>query len=270
MRAVFLAGGRLLGERRGVADAGAVGDAAAFAHRERRAALEIDGAADGAGFLVRRVALGELHLVEHGTGEVVHVGAAAERALAGEGRAVEGDGVEAGADAADGETVDEVFVGRIAGDAGEADGNLGGIHVRQVSERIHGDDVLHVLGVALRGDGGGTALALTGDLEGLEGVDDARQVEIARGGAGVVDGDRGANGVEADVGDDDLVGAGRKRGEDVAAGVVGEGDEAEGRDGDLGAFEEIAGGDVRDVAGEGGGVRGGGEEEARRCAAKAR
>ena len=260
--AVFFAGGRLLGERGSVADTGTVGDTAALLHAERGAALEVDRAADGAGLFVGRVALGELHLVEHGTGEVVHVRAAAERALAGERRAVESDAVEAGANAADGETVDEIFVGRIASDAGEADGHFGGIHVRQVSERIHGDDVLHVFGVALGGDGGGTALALAGDLEGVEFVDDARQVEIARGGGGVVDGDRGANRVEADVGDDDLVRAGRERRENVAAGIVGEGAEAEGRDGDLRALEEIAGGDVGDVTGEGGGGRGGrGEEE---------
>ena len=182
--------------------------------------------------------------------------------MAGEWRAVEGDAVEARADAADGETVDEVFVGRIAGDAGEADGDLGGIHVRQVSERIHGDDVLHVFGVALRGDGGGPALALTGDFEGVEFVDDAGEVEIARGAGGVVDGDGGARRIEADVGDDDLVRAGRERRENVAAGIVGEGAEAEGRDGDLRALEEITGGDIGDVAGEGRGVSGGrGEEE---------
>ena len=265
MRAVFFAGGRLLGERRSVADAGAVGDAATLAHRERRAALEIDRAADGAGLLVGRVALGELHLVEHGTGEVVHVRAAGEGALAGEWRAVERDAVEAGADAADGETVDEIFVGRIAGDAGEADGHFGGIHVRQVSERIHGDDVLHVFGVALRGDGGGTALALAGDFEGVEFVDDTGQVEVARGAGGVGDGDSGARRIEADIGDDDLVRAGGERREDVAAGIVGERGEAERRNLDAGALEEIAGGDVGDVAGEGGGPKSGeGKKEGKR------
>ena len=93
--------------------------------------------------------------------------------MAGERRAIERNGVEARTDATDRETVDEVFVREIAGDAGQADGNFGGIHVRQVSERIHRDDVLHVLSVALGGDRGGTALALAGDFEGVEFVDDA-------------------------------------------------------------------------------------------------
>ena len=119
------------------------------------------------------------------------------------------------------------------------------------------------------GDGGGTALALAGDGERIEFVDTGGEVEIARGGGGVGDGDRGADGIETEVGDDDLVGASGKRGQDVAAGVIGEGAEAECGDGDLRALEEIAGGDVGDVAGEGGGLEGGdgegeGEKERKR------
>ena len=47
---------------------------------------------------------------------------------------------------------------QVARDAGQTHGDFAGAHVGQVAERIHGDDVLHVVRVALRGDRGGTAL----------------------------------------------------------------------------------------------------------------
>ena len=81
---MFFARRSLLGERRGVAHTGAVGETSALAHGERGTALEIDGATDGAGLFVGCVALGEFHLVEHGAREVVHVRGAVEGALAGE------------------------------------------------------------------------------------------------------------------------------------------------------------------------------------------
>ena len=112
------------------------------------------------------------------------------------------------------------------------------------------------------GDGGGTALAFAGDGERIEFVDTGGEVEIERGGRAIGNGDRGAARIEAEISDDDLVDAGGKRGQDVAAGVVGEGAEAERGDGDLRALEEIAGAEVGDVAGESGGLEGGdGEEE---------
>ena len=111
------------------------------------------------------------------------------------------------------------------------------------------------------GDGGGTALAFAGDGERIEFVDTGGEVEIARGGGGVGDGDGRADGIETEVGDDDLVGAGGKRGQDVAAGVVRQCRETEGGHGDLGSFKEIAGAEVGDVAAEGRGVRGGCEGE---------
>jgi hypothetical protein len=76
------------------------------------------------------------------------------------------------------------------------------------------------------------------------------------------DGDNGTLAIEAEVGDDEFVAAGGDGAEDVAARFVDEGGDAEGGDFDAGAFEEIAGGEIGDVAGDGGGLgEGGGEGE---------
>ena len=112
------------------------------------------------------------------------------------------------------------------------------------------------------GDGGSAALAFAGDGECIQFVDTGGEVELARGGGAIGNGDRGAARIEAEISDDYFLGAGGKRGQDVAAGGIGEGAEAERGDGDLRALEEIAGGDVGNVAGEGGGLEGGeGEKE---------
>ena len=98
------------------------------------------------------MALGEFELIEHRASEIVDVRAAGQRPLAGQWRAVERDAVESRADAADGEAVDEIFIAQIAGHPRQPDRDLARIHVRQVAEGIHRDDVLHVVGIALRRD----------------------------------------------------------------------------------------------------------------------
>jgi len=82
------------------------------------------------------------------------------------------------ADAANGEAIDEILVTEIADDAGQPDCDLGGVHVRQIAERIHRHDVLHIVGIALRGDRGGPALAFARDLENVELVDGGREIEV--------------------------------------------------------------------------------------------
>ena len=259
--ALLLAEGNLLGERRRDAGGERVGDAAFFAHGERRAALEIDGAAEGIGALVGRVALDELDLIEHRAGDVVHENRAAGAALAGEHGAIHRDGIEAGGHAADGEA-GEISAGvEFAVDAGEADGDFAGVHVGEIAERVGGGDVLEVFGVACGGDGGGAALPLAGDFEGVEFVDARGEIEVADGGLIGGDGDGGARGVEAGVGDDEFVGAGGDCRQEVAAGVVDEGGDAERGNFDAGALQEVAGGEIGDVAGDRGGEGGGGEEE---------
>ena len=75
------------------------------------------------------------------------------------------------------------------------------------------------------------------------------------------DGDGGALAIEAEVGNDEFVGAGGNGAEDVAAGVVHECGDAEGGDFDAGTLQEITGGEIGDVAGDRGGEGGGGGEE---------
>ena len=128
--AVRFAEGNLGGKRRGPAHGEIVGDAAFFAHRERRAALEVDGAAEGVGALVGRVALDQFEALEHRAGEIVDAALARHRALRGEHRAVEGDVVERGAHAADGEAIDAVFEVERGRHAGEQDREFARAHVR--------------------------------------------------------------------------------------------------------------------------------------------
>lgn len=63
-------------------------------------------------------------------------------------------------------------------DSGEADRDLAGVHIRQIAERIRRGDVLEVFGVALRGDGGGIALAFADDLELFQCIDRRREIEV--------------------------------------------------------------------------------------------
>jgi hypothetical protein len=100
VHAVLFALRHLLGERRGHAGADAVRRTAAFAEIERRAAAQVDGAAERVGALVGRVALDEFEALEHRAAEIVQHGVASHAALAGELTAVERDAVEARAHAA--------------------------------------------------------------------------------------------------------------------------------------------------------------------------
>jgi hypothetical protein len=166
---------------------------------------------------------------------------------------------------ADVEVVGETLVRRGTGDAGQAHQHLARAHIRQIAEGVHRHDVHRVGGVALRGDRGRAALALTGDLEGVHLVDAGGEVEVADHALAGRGGDRGADRVEADVAHDELVGARGDPGEDVAAGLVDEGADAQGGDLDAGALEQVAGRGVAHRAGEGGaaGVGGAGGRHGR-------
>ena len=249
MRAVLGAPRRLLKKRRRHAHAEIVVGAAVFAHREGRARLEVDRAAERVRALVRRLALDELETLEHRAGDRLELEgpAVAER---GERAAVHGDVAHGGAHAANVELVVQPLVGRAAGDAGEAHHDFARAHVRQVAKRIHRDHVLHVVGVALFGDHRGVALALAGDPERLEFVDARREVEVARDAVARGGDHRLARGVEAEVGNDELVRTGRHAVEHVAARVIGERREPQRRDRDGGALEGVARGGVAHGTGE--------------------
>ena len=207
------------------------------------------------------MALDELHLVEHRAGDVVDENRAAEAALTGHEAAVHGDGVEPRRHASDGEAGEVAAGVEFAVDAGQADGDFAGVHVGEIAERVGGGDVLEVLGVARCGEGRGIALTFALHFELFEFVDARGEIEIPRRSLVGGDGDGGARGVEAGVGDDEFVAAGGDGRQDVAAGFVHEGGDAEGGDFDAGTLQEVAGGEIGDVAGDRGGVRGGGGEE---------
>src|SRR5688572_8547374 len=103
------------GKRR--ADGRTVVDAALFLYTERRAAFEIDRAAERVGAFVRRVAFRQLELLEHRAGEIVDPRRARHAALAREERAIDGDRVLAGSHAANGEAIDQPGGTELAGDA---------------------------------------------------------------------------------------------------------------------------------------------------------
>ena len=259
--AVLGANGGLLEKRRSPAHAHVVGGAAVFPHAEGGAGLEVDGAAQGIRAFVGRLAFDEFKAFEHGARDGLKLEAAVG-AEAREGAAVDGDVVERRVHAADVEAVGEAFIGGAAGDAGETLDDFAGTHVGQVAEGIHGDDVLHVGGVALFGDHGGIAFAFAGDLERLKFVDAGGEFEIAGDRLRGAHDQAAARGIEPDVGDDEFVGALGDAGERVAAGVVGERGEIERGDGDEGAGELVARGRVADSAGDGAacsGFSGGGD-----------
>ena len=272
--AVRLAQRDLIGERRCPAHGEVIVDAALVAHREGRTALEVNGAAERVRAFVGQVALDEFEALEHRAGEIVDTALSRHRALGGEHPAVERDVVQRRAHATDGETVDAVFEIECGADAGEENRELARAHVREVAVGIHRDDVLRIGRVALRGDRRRAALALAGYLEGLKLVDRGGEVEIARGVCLTRgNGDGGARGIESRVGDNDFVRADGQCGENVAPSVVGERGEAERGNRDLRALEEIAGGEVGDGAGEGGGgvsgAEGSGHENRKQCEAEA-
>ena len=242
MRPMPVDEGDLLREGRLHAAGQIVGDAAFFLHAQRRTALQIDGAAQRIRAAIRRVPLGEFDLVEHRARVDVDLRRAAQAVVAArEEHAVHRDGVQARTHPAHGEGGDEAgFIGH-GGDAGQVDRDFARAHVRQIAERIHRRDVLEIGGVALRGDGGGPALALAGHLEPLEPVDARRQIEVLHGALPRAHGHGAAQGIETEVGDDDLVGARRHAGQHVAAGVVGERAQAERADLDAAALEQIGG-----------------------------
>ena len=118
MEATLLAEGNLLGERRGDAGRKRVGHATLLAHREGRAALEIDRAAKGVSAFVRSMTLDKLYLVEHRPGDIVYEDRAAEAALASHQPAVHRHRVEAPRHAADSKTREVAAGIELAVDAG--------------------------------------------------------------------------------------------------------------------------------------------------------
>ena len=261
VEAALLADGNLLGERRRDTRRERVGDAALLAHGERGTALEIDGAAEGVGPLVGCVSLDELHLVEHRAGDIIDEDRAAEAALTGHEAAVHRDRIESRGHAAHVETGEIPAGVEFAVNAGQSDGDFAGVHVGEIAEGIGSGDVLEILGVARGGEGRRVALALALHFELFEFVDARGEIEITRRGLVGGDGDGGTLAIEAEVGNDEFVGAGGDGRQDVAAGLVDEGGDAERGNFDAGALQEVAGGEIGDVAGDRGGEGGGGEEE---------
>lgn len=172
--------------------------------------------------------------------------------------------------------LDDFIAGVAERDAGEADRELGRVHVGQVDELVHRSDVLQVVGVALLGERGGGAFLLAGDLEGIEDEDAAAHFEIAHGGFARGDVDDGLLAFETGVGDEEFVGAGGGR-RDGSGRCCDEGADFE--DGNFrtpGTDEAVAGGlagDVTDdgagggrrraIGGAGGGQKGRGERQDR-------
>ena len=179
----------------------------------------------------------------------------AGEAVGGQGSAVDCDVVQLRVGAADVEHEVEALVSRAPGDARQPHDDFTGAHVGQIAEGIHGDDILHIVRVALFGDLRGVALALAGDLEGVEFVDAAREIEVARGADACGDDHCLPHAVESEVGDDELMRADGHAIERVATGVISERGKVAGGDGDGSAFETVARRAVRDRAGDCPGVR---------------
>jgi hypothetical protein len=105
-----------------------------------------------------------------------------------------------------------------------------------------------VFRVPVRGDRGGVALAFAGDFVRGEPIQAAREIEVLGRCFSRRHLHGRAYGIESDIRDDNFMRAGRQTGQDEAAGVVGERAHSERGHVDARALEQIAGGDVRDVA----------------------
>ena len=231
----------LLGEPRGLARREVVTHAAFLALIEGGFGFEIYAATEGIDAAVGGLALGELEGFEHVAREGGHARVAVLRTKRGHAAAVDADRGHAGAHAADADNFYDFVSGITKGHTRQADGELGGVHIRQVGERIHGRDVLEVIGVALLGHRGGKPLFDASDLEGIQHQHRARQDEVAHGGLAGRNDDWDRLGVEARVGDHEIVGA-SGRVQKVATGVVHEGAEVERGDFNFSADQTVAGG----------------------------
>ncbi len=195
------------------------------------------------------MSLRKFHFGETGAGELGG-GELAGGARAGLEAAVDRHAVEGGGRAAHLDAVGHTVVGEIHGDAGHEAREFGDAEVGQVAVGIQRDDVLHVAGVALGGEGGGGALAVGTDLELAEPVNGAGEIEVTRGrGAGRdAEGDRLR--IEAGVGGDDDVLAGGQSAEGVVAAVVGTRGQSERGHLDRGAAQQVAGRLIANPAGD--------------------
>ena len=131
-----------------------------------------------------------------------------------------------------------VGVGEVDLQAGHVAEKFADIAVGHDAEGVGGDRLDEHVGFFLLVDRGGVALGLGGDGEGTEFVDPRGEREILSGLGAGGDGHATFLGVEAGVGDDEIVGTGSETGERIRAVAIGE-DRAVGAvDLDLGAIKE--------------------------------
>jgi hypothetical protein len=101
---------------------------------------------------------------------------------------------------------------------------------------------------SLHGERQRVALALAGDLEGIQFIDTGREREILGRALAVRDRDRGFHRIESNIADGNLVYPGRQSRDDESPGVIGSGRDAEGGDLDDRSLQAGPGGGVADKA----------------------
>ena len=196
----------------------------------------------------------QLDRLEHRRVDVTKGGIAAE-ALRGHQAAIDRHAVERRIHAADHEAPADALVRWTAGDAGEPHHDFAGAEVGQIAELVHRDDVLHVDRIALFGERRGGAFAFAGHLELGHLVNSGGEVKIAHSALTRRKRDVGAHRIETEIGRHDHVAAGRQIGEDVTAGVVGQGRASKRGQFHARTFEQIAGRRIAHGAGKRGCVR---------------
>ena len=201
------------------------------------------------------MALGDFDLLEHRSSDVVDDRSASGRALGGQQGTIHCHDIETRRHAANREAEAVAGIVKVADHPGKPHRHFARVEVGQIAELIHRDHILHVVGVAFRGDGRSKSLALPGHLEGVEFVDLGRQVEIADNCSPRWDVDRDTDRIESGIRHRHCMRTGRQRREHIAAGRIRKRLPAQRLDPDPGAFEEIAGGDVAHVASERGSAR---------------
>ena len=230
----------VLVERRRPAQAKAVTKAAPLLHVQRRAGLEVHRATERISGLVGQLAFDHLQLLEHRTGEAVRLELAVEAADVGHELAVHIHAVHRRRLPPDDEAGDVTFIIELRSDAREAHGELTGGHIGQIAVGIERDDVLHVVGIALRRERERVALALSGHAKLPELVNLCGQVEVSHQPLAGRDIQGLPLGVQSEVGDDQLHFARGHSAEHEAAGVVGEHRAPEPRRLNLHPLEQIA------------------------------
>ena len=257
---------------REIARADRVGHATALRHRQRRAGLEIELAAERIRPLVGGLTGDDLDLLIHRSGEGMQRGRTSVAADARRGHPVHVEAGEGKRLTANADVHDEiVLVGLPTGDAGQPGHQLAHVLGRQNAPFIERGHVLHVGRVTLFGEGQGPALLDRLDREGLHGDDIGRlQLDIRLIRAAGADRDFLAALDKARVGNNEVHHPGRHPLHHEATGIVGELDEVQRGNRHRRALEGVAGARARhrarDRPGGGGlGLRGrnreGGEED---------